>query len=70
MMPGGSPHMKNENSVNRFLNKILAWLSWLDDNFEMEFLTISRMGRQYAIAAPICSKSADWTFVDHERISI
>lgn len=70
MMPGGSPHMKNENSVNHFLNKILAWLSWLDDNFEMEFLTISRMGRQYAIAAPICSKSADWTFVDHKRISI
>lgn len=62
MMPGGSPHLADENAVNRFLAKVLAWLSWLEDTFTMEYLTISQMGSQYIMDYPASSDYADWTF--------
>lgn len=67
MMPGGSPKMRDENAVRLFLDKVLAWLSWLDETFTMEYLTISQMGLKYAQDSPAVAENADWNFSDQGR---
>ncbi len=65
LFPGGAPHMPDEASVRRFMEKLLAYLDWLDATFAVRFLTLEELRRaaergdfRPGIAAP---GGGDWT---------
>ncbi len=45
LFPGGAPHMPDEASVRRFMEKMLAYLDWLDATFAVRFLTLEELRR-------------------------
>ncbi len=43
MMPGGAPHMPNEAAVQAFMNKMRAFLGWLNSGCVVKGMTLGQM---------------------------
>lgn len=61
MMPGGAPHMPDEESVSLFMAKIGRFLDWLEASFDVSYATISEQA-EIAAPAPSYLGSCDWTW--------
>lgn len=42
MLPGGSPNVPDTNAANKLLQKIYDFLSWLNENFDVQALTAAQ----------------------------
>lgn len=63
MMPGGAPHMRDENSVSIFIKKIEAYFEWLEKSFDIRYETMSGIKNTLGNAVPVVEKNAgDWCF--------
>jgi hypothetical protein len=70
MMPGGAPHLPDAASVDRLMNKILAWTDWLTSRWEVRSLTMDQLREALGPQAPdstelLCGRAAgcgDWTY--------
>lgn len=60
MMPGGSPHLRTEASVSRFLAKMETYLEWLNANFAIEAFTMEGLRKRLAPSSPIRTAIGDW----------
>lgn len=61
MMPGGNPRLADRNSVESFLARIMAYLDWLEANFQVKYVTLSELrntGSWPVLARP---DNCDWT---------
>jgi hypothetical protein len=47
LMPGGSPQIRNAGDVERFLEKLRKFLSWLNVEMEVKSLTLNELRKQY-----------------------
>ena len=63
MMPGGAPHMPDAAAVDRLLHKILSWLHWLNERYQVRCLTLDELRRAMGPTAPTPTPPAvgDWT---------
>lgn len=52
MMPGGAPHMPDENSTQRLFSKLELWFQWLQHNFKVESLTMSDLREKLGAEVP------------------
>lgn len=52
MMPGGAPHMPDAAAVDRLLHKILSWLHWLNERYQVRCLTLDELRRAMGPTAP------------------
>lgn len=43
LFPGGAPHVPDEATVRRFMDKMLAYVDWLDTAFAVQFLTLEEL---------------------------
>lgn len=43
MMPGGAPHLPDEPSVDRFVNRLTRYLDWLETSFNVKYVTASEL---------------------------
>lgn len=60
MMPGGAPHIPNQQSVDTLLAKIRSWLRWLTRNWTVEGLTLEGLRHAVPAAVPCSSGTGDW----------
>jgi hypothetical protein len=49
LMPGGYPHHPTAQHVDRFLNRLRGFLTWLYKTVKVESLTLSELGRLYSL---------------------
>lgn len=61
MMPGATPHLPDEASVQRLMKKISAWLGWLHQKFTVRCLTMDELRKELGPTAPTPVGSGDWT---------
>lgn len=59
MFPGGNPAMPTETAVNAFLAKISRYLDWLENSFNVEYLTMNEL-LQSITQAPSPHGAGDW----------
>lgn len=52
LMPGGSPEHPTGEHVERFLEKLRGFLSWLHGRFAVDSLTLSQLGDLYRAGGP------------------
>lgn len=63
MMPGGAPHMRDENSVSLFMNKMEAYAGWLEKTFDIQYETMSGIKSRLGGSVPVVEKGdGDWRF--------
>lgn len=43
MMPGGAPHMPDEPSVRKLMNKLRAYINWLHDTWKVRHVNMSEL---------------------------
>lgn len=65
LFPGGAPHVPDEATVTRFLDKMCAYVDWLGESFDLRFRTLSELRRD-AEAGELRVREApagcgDWT---------
>lgn len=51
MMPGGTPHLTNDEHINKFLHKISKYLDWLESKYAVVYTTMTDL-RQQSIKKP------------------
>ena len=63
MMPGGAPHMPNENAVQGLLAKIAAYVAWLEKRWHIRHCTMRDLRDTLGPDAPTPtgSPACDWT---------
>ncbi len=63
MLPGGTPHLPDDASVERLMAKIEAYLDWLHKHWEVRCLTMNGLRCALGSAAPCPRPGAacDWT---------
>ncbi len=62
MMPDGNPRMPDSQSIDAFMAKCAAYLTWLMDRFEVSFVTMDDLRRQKAASCPVLNAAnCDWT---------
>ncbi|WP_291357899.1 glycosyl transferase family 1 [Desulfovibrio sp.] len=65
LFPGGAPHVPDEATVTRFLDKMCAYVDWLAESFDLRFRTLEELrrdaeaGELHAQEAP--AGTGDWT---------
>lgn len=61
LMPGGNPRMPDPRDIDAFLGKILAWLDWLEENYEVQYVTLGELAARMKDTAPrVTSETGDW----------
>lgn len=60
MMPGGAPHMPDRESVDKFIARMLAFLDWLEDNYDISYLTMGEMRAALGASSPRPLGAGDW----------
>ncbi len=62
MMPGGNPRLPDEASIDLFMRKCAAWLTWLQDKYAVTCVTLDEMRRHYQPRCRVLSvPDCDWT---------
>ncbi len=62
MMPGGNPRMPDAPSIDRFMNKCAAWLTWLLDRYSVTFVTLDELRRlRQDDCRVLTARDCDWT---------
>lgn len=61
MHPGGAPYMKTEATINKFLNKMTAYVDWLLDTYPVTPARASELLQKFA-DAPTVAGEEDWTW--------
>lgn len=70
MMPGGAPHMPDEEHVTRFLEKIKKYIEWLPTIGDLRSVTMQEIRRELpACPAPLPPATADWSVLPTESFS-
>lgn len=59
MMPGGNPHLPNDKAVSYFLAKIGHYLDWLENRYDIRYVTLSDLSSSYP-AKSISADFGDW----------
>ena len=61
MMAGGTPHLPDEAAVSRFLAKVSRYLDWLDQRYDLRFLTLDELRQEWGDKAPTAACGpGDW----------
>lgn len=61
MMPGGTPHLPDENSVSRLMNKIVAYLVWLRRHWDIRCLTMEELRSELGLLVQdVSCGPGDW----------
>lgn len=60
MLPGASPHIPNEASANRLLDKIWGFCSWLTRHFDVTPITIGQVPELPMSFPTLTPDSGDW----------
>lgn len=61
LMPGGNPRMPKPVDIDAFLDKVTAYLDWLEESYEVEYATLGELSARMMDTAPRVSSSAgDW----------
>ncbi|MDR2820552.1 MAG: hypothetical protein LBB60_08520 [Desulfovibrio sp.] len=65
MMPGASPHIKDEDGADRLFKKIYNYLIWLKETFPVQGVTATRLyndapALQFAQCPPQDERQGDW----------
>ena len=65
MFPGGAPHVPDEATVTRFLDKMCAYVDWLGESFDLRFRTLAELRRDAGAGEPRTevapAGAGDWT---------
>lgn len=62
LMPGGNPSLPDEASVSSFMGKIAAYLDWLESNFDVSYLTMSKLRESVKAEEVHSTLPVDWTW--------
>ena len=66
MFPGGAPHVPDEATVTRFMDKMCAYADWLGESFAVRYLTLAELRRaaeagELPVRTP-APAPGDWTW--------
>ena len=61
MMPGCTPHLPDAPAVNKFTDKVGAWLNWLHRHYNVRSLTMDELRCELGPTAPTPTGKGDWT---------
>lgn len=64
MFPGATPHVATPSSVERLLDKITQWYTWLCRTFTVRSVTMEELRLALEPTAPLAFGTGDWTATD------
>lgn len=62
MMPGGTPHLPDESSVDWFITKLSRYLDWLRESFNVKFATASELAEMDIWTRAKPRQNCDWNW--------